>query len=117
MVIFQVDVVYNWPNKLPQKSMDEKPSPLCHIRRGTARVSSCYAYSRMCACLCLRAGWSAKDRVSTNKIQESCSGLLYIVMSICGSVGNEPTIGTRMTLCKKIEAWTGLPIELTMTNY
>jgi hypothetical protein len=27
MVIFQLDVVHNWPNKLPQKSMDEKLSP------------------------------------------------------------------------------------------
>jgi hypothetical protein len=26
MVIFQLDVVHNWPNKLPQKSMDEKLS-------------------------------------------------------------------------------------------
>jgi hypothetical protein len=26
MVIFLLDVVYNWPNKLPQKSMDEKSS-------------------------------------------------------------------------------------------
>jgi hypothetical protein len=28
MVIFQLDVVHNWANKLPQKSMDEKLSPL-----------------------------------------------------------------------------------------
>jgi hypothetical protein len=27
MVIFQLDVVHNKPNKLPQKSMDEKSSP------------------------------------------------------------------------------------------
>jgi hypothetical protein len=27
MVIFQLDVVHNWPNKLSQKSMDEKSSP------------------------------------------------------------------------------------------
>jgi hypothetical protein len=27
MVIFQLDVVYNWPNKLPLKSIDEKSSP------------------------------------------------------------------------------------------
>jgi hypothetical protein len=27
MVIFQLDVVHNWPNKLLQKSMDEKSSP------------------------------------------------------------------------------------------
>jgi hypothetical protein len=27
MVIFQLNVVYNWPNKLPLKSMDEKSSP------------------------------------------------------------------------------------------
>jgi hypothetical protein len=27
MVIFQLDVMHNWPNKLPQKSMDEKSSP------------------------------------------------------------------------------------------
>jgi hypothetical protein len=27
MMIFQLDVVHNWPNKLPQKSMDEKLSP------------------------------------------------------------------------------------------
>jgi hypothetical protein len=27
MVIFQLDVVHNWPKKLPQKSMDEKLSP------------------------------------------------------------------------------------------
>jgi hypothetical protein len=27
MVIFQLDVVHNWPNKLPQKSMNEKSSP------------------------------------------------------------------------------------------
>jgi hypothetical protein len=26
-VIFQLDVGHNWPNKLPQKSMDEKSSP------------------------------------------------------------------------------------------
>jgi hypothetical protein len=26
-VIFQLDVVHNWPNKLSQKSMDEKSSP------------------------------------------------------------------------------------------
>jgi hypothetical protein len=26
MVIFQLDVVHNWPNKVPQKSMDEKSS-------------------------------------------------------------------------------------------
>jgi hypothetical protein len=26
-VIFQLDVVHNCPNKLPQKSMDEKLSP------------------------------------------------------------------------------------------
>jgi hypothetical protein len=26
MVIFQLDVLHNWPNKLPQKSMDEKLS-------------------------------------------------------------------------------------------
>jgi hypothetical protein len=27
MVIFQLDVVHNWPNKLPLNSMDEKSSP------------------------------------------------------------------------------------------
>jgi hypothetical protein len=27
MVIFQLDVVHKWPNKLIQKSMDEKSSP------------------------------------------------------------------------------------------
>jgi hypothetical protein len=27
MVIFQLDVVHNWPNKVPQKPMDEKSSP------------------------------------------------------------------------------------------
>jgi hypothetical protein len=27
MVIFQLDVVHNWLNKLPHKSMDEKSSP------------------------------------------------------------------------------------------
>jgi hypothetical protein len=27
MVIFQLDVVYKWPNKLPLKSMIEKLSP------------------------------------------------------------------------------------------
>jgi hypothetical protein len=27
IVIFQLDVGHNWPNKLPQKSMDEKSSP------------------------------------------------------------------------------------------
>jgi hypothetical protein len=27
MVIFQLDVVHNWLNKLAQKSMDEKSSP------------------------------------------------------------------------------------------
>jgi hypothetical protein len=27
MVIFQLDVVHNWPNKLLQKSMDEKSFP------------------------------------------------------------------------------------------
>jgi hypothetical protein len=27
MVIFQLDMVYNWSNKLPQKSMDEISSP------------------------------------------------------------------------------------------
>jgi hypothetical protein len=26
-VIFQLDVVHNWPKKLSLKSMDEKPSP------------------------------------------------------------------------------------------
>jgi hypothetical protein len=26
-VIFQLDVVHNWPNKLPQKFMVEKSSP------------------------------------------------------------------------------------------
>jgi hypothetical protein len=26
-MIFQLDVVHKWPNKLPQKSMDEKWSP------------------------------------------------------------------------------------------
>jgi hypothetical protein len=30
MVIFQLDVVHNWPNKLFQKSMDEKSSTLSH---------------------------------------------------------------------------------------
>jgi hypothetical protein len=27
MVIFHLDVVHNWLNKLPQKSLDEKLSP------------------------------------------------------------------------------------------
>jgi hypothetical protein len=27
MVIFQLDVVHNWSNQLPQKSVDEKSSP------------------------------------------------------------------------------------------
>jgi hypothetical protein len=27
MVIFQLDVIHNWSNKLPLKSMDEKSSP------------------------------------------------------------------------------------------
>jgi hypothetical protein len=27
MVIFQLNVVHKWPNKLPLKSMDEKLSP------------------------------------------------------------------------------------------
>jgi hypothetical protein len=31
-VIFQLDVMHNWPQKLPQKSMDEKLS-LCHSDR------------------------------------------------------------------------------------
>jgi hypothetical protein len=26
-MFFQLNVVHNWPNKLPQKSMDEKLSP------------------------------------------------------------------------------------------
>jgi hypothetical protein len=33
MVIFQLDVVHNWPKKLAQKSMDEKSSPfVAHAR-------------------------------------------------------------------------------------
>jgi hypothetical protein len=27
VVIYQLDVIYKWPNKLLQKPMDEKPSP------------------------------------------------------------------------------------------
>jgi hypothetical protein len=27
IVIFQLNVVHKWPNKLPQKSVDEKSSP------------------------------------------------------------------------------------------
>jgi hypothetical protein len=33
MIIFQLDVVHNWANKLPLKSMDEKSSPsIAHER-------------------------------------------------------------------------------------
>jgi hypothetical protein len=32
MVILQLDVLHNWPNKLPQKSMDEKLSPFVFQR-------------------------------------------------------------------------------------
>jgi hypothetical protein len=39
MVIFQLDVVHNWPNKMPQKSMDEKSSPSV----AEARVFHSYA--------------------------------------------------------------------------
>jgi hypothetical protein len=34
MVIFQLDVVHNWLNKLLQKSMDEKSSTLCRPVQG-----------------------------------------------------------------------------------
>jgi hypothetical protein len=34
MMIFQLDVVHNWPNKLPQKSMDEKLAPFVAQAKG-----------------------------------------------------------------------------------
>jgi hypothetical protein len=40
MVIFQLDVVHNWLNKLLQKSMDEKSSP----SNAQARVLSFISY-------------------------------------------------------------------------
>jgi hypothetical protein len=39
MVIFQLDVVHNWPNKLPQKSMDEKSSPFVTQARVLSFIS------------------------------------------------------------------------------
>jgi hypothetical protein len=38
MVIFQLDVVHKWPNKLPLKSMDEKSSPSLAHRPGKGVV-------------------------------------------------------------------------------
>jgi hypothetical protein len=39
MVIFQLDVVYNWPNKLLLKSMDEKSSPFVTQERVLSFIS------------------------------------------------------------------------------
>jgi hypothetical protein len=36
---FQLDVVHNWPNKLPQKSMDEKSSPFVIQRSPLSFIS------------------------------------------------------------------------------
>jgi hypothetical protein len=38
-MIFQLDVVHNWPNKLPQKSMGEKSSPFVIQARVLSLIS------------------------------------------------------------------------------
>jgi hypothetical protein len=45
MVIFQLDVVHNWPNKLPPKSMDEKSSPFITHRSPLPFISHKMALS------------------------------------------------------------------------
>jgi hypothetical protein len=39
MVIFQLDVMHNWPNKLPPKSMDEESSPFVAQARMLSFIS------------------------------------------------------------------------------
>jgi hypothetical protein len=38
-MIFQLDVLHNWPYKLPQKSMDEKLSPSVTQRSPSSFIS------------------------------------------------------------------------------
>jgi hypothetical protein len=45
MVIFQLDVMHNWSNQLPQKSVDEKSSPFVAQRSPLSFISHKMAWA------------------------------------------------------------------------